>query len=281
MISKEYNILRHKVNYTVTESSDEFNKLDPSRKDAANDEAVQNIVYRSMNPEVRATFLHGREEVKADPTANPPIEGVSALIGVEEQMEDLLDGVDFVDNDNLSRKTKVAVGKDGKPRMRDGVEVESYDEAEEAYYNRALALLVKYKKFTSEETARAHFQPLIESIASGVKFDPTAKERTATGPKRLPAKYKLAAAKSITLGTIHRVNEHQLTKIGKSFTPTSTDLIKPEDKVYSGTIPASKDAHGKDIAEVQYNVLDKDAETYGWLIKEYFDWKNANEVAAL
>lgn len=245
MKAKQFKTLGHQITYQVPESSEEFNKLDPKRPDAACDEATNNIVYRSMHPETRYVFLHGREEVlNEDKTVKLP-----KIVGVEEET-------------GIERKTKPVIDpKTNKPRQKDGEDVTTFDESEEKFYNRVLATLVEQKKFASEDAARAHFQPLIESIASEVPFDVTAAERTERGPKKLAAKYKVAAAKVLAIGNVDAVNANQLKQIEKSFTPTGDTS-----KMFTG----SYEVDGK---ETSFSVSDKDAEALGWLIKEYLDFK--------
>lgn len=275
MKNKEYKVLGHKVNYNVPETSAEFNKLDPKREDAACDEAVANIVYRSMNPDTRFWFLHGRDAVEAKDSAP----AVAAIVGVETLLEDMFkdvvyDDKDKADDNTVARRTEIAKNAKGEVKMKDGAEVTKFVEAEEVYYNRALALAVKYKKFASEDAARAHFQPLIEQIAAEVPFDVTQAERTDRGPKKLAAKYKLAAAKSIALGNVEKLNTGVLTKIGKVFSPTNDTT-----KMFTGKYPA-KAADGSET-QVDFSVSDKDADTLGWLIKEYSDWKSQQELNVL
>ncbi len=250
MKQNEYKVLGHKVKYNVPENSAEFNLLDPKRPDAACEEATSNIVYRGMNPETRYTFLHGRDAVEAK-DGKP---GVSAIVGVEAETE-------------IPRKTKPSLGKDGKARVKDGVEVTVWDESEEVYYNRVLATLVETKKYASEDAARAHFDPLIVSIAAEVPFDVTQAERSERGPLKLAEKYKKTAAMVITNGTLDRVNSNQLAKIGKSFTLTNDTT-----KMYAGSVVVKEGEPA-----VTYNVSDKDAEALGRLIKEYQDWKADQE----
>lgn len=259
MIKKEYKTLGHKVEYMVPADSAEFNKLDPKRQDAANDEATANIVYRSMHPTVRFTFLHGldAEECKKLNESNT-LNGITAepWVGLEADT-----GID--------RFTEPVKGKDGKVRMKDGEEVTRFIESEERYYDRVKSTLVEQKKYASEDAVADHYDPIVKRLASYVAFDPTETERVDRGPKKLAAKYKLTAAKVLAMGNVNNVNANQLSKINKSFTPTAA--VGPEDKMYSGTYV---DASGK---EVQFTVLDADADTLGWLIKEYSDWK-ANQV---
>lgn len=258
MKQQEYKVLGHKVAYNVTESSVEFNKLDPKRTDAANDEAVANIVYRSMNPDTRYWFLHGRteEETKKLVEAGKLPSTATAIVGVEAET-----GID--------RKTEEAKGKDGKVRMKDGVPVTKFIEAEEVYYNRAIAELVAEKKYSSEEAVREHFQPIIAAIALEVPFDPTASEAAEKGPKKLAAKYKLAAAKSLSLGTVEHINTNLFTKINKTFTASGDTS-----KLFEGVF----DNNGE---QVPFKVSDKDAEALGWLIKEYLDWKASQELLTM
>jgi hypothetical protein len=280
MKAKEYKVLGHKVAYNVTESSDEFNKLDPSRKDASNDEAVANIVYRSMNPETRFTFLHGRDAIEAK-DGQP---GLAGIIGVEQEVSSwelpVPTGATYADGtpvDTWERRTKEVLDKKtGKPRVKDGEPVVIYNEAEEVYYNRVAAMSVAAKKFAAEDAFREHFQPLIEKIALEIKFDPTAPERAERGPRKLAFKYKAVAAKQIMNKTLDAVNANQLAKINKVFalrTPAEGEAPDRftgsyEEKAVDGT-----------VTTINFDVDNKDAEALGWLIKEYLDWK-ANQVMA-
>lgn len=259
MKQKEYKVLGHKVAYSVPESSAEFNALDPKRADAACDEAVSNIIYRSLNPDTRYWFLHGRseEETKKLVEAGKLPATATAIIGVEEET-----GID--------RKVEELKDKEGKARVKNGEPVTKFIEAEEVFYNRVLATLVADKKYASEDLARAHFQDLIASVAAEVPFDVASAEKTERGPKKLAIKYKNTAAKVLTLGNLDKVNANQLTKIGKSF-----EVSGDNTKLFAGSF---EDSTGK---EVQFSVSDKDAEALGWLIKEYFDWKASQEMLSL
>lgn len=262
MIKQEFRVLGHKIHYNVAESSEEFNKLDPKRKDAARDEAVNNIVYRSMNPDTRYWFLHGfsADDAKKLSESNP---GTTY---------ELYDGVE--EETGIPRKTEPAKNKAGEVRMKDGVEVTKFIEPEEVYYNRVIATLVSDKKYASEDVAREHFQPFIERIASYVPFDVTEAEHAERGPKKLAAKYKIAAAKAMSIGTVEKLNKLFEPAIGKTFTATNDST-----KMFSGKYP-HKDSSG-DETQVDFSVSDKDAEQLGWLVKEYQDWKASQELAAL
>lgn len=277
LVPKKTKVMGHEVTYMVTGSSIDFNKLDSKRTDAANDEAVNNIVYRSMNPWTRYYFLHGRDEVKAtDGTIT-----TTAIVGFEDQIEKLASGIELTDDDKtkgqtFARKTSVVM-KDGKPKLKDGVEVTRFDEAEDEYYKRALALAVKYKIFSSIESAQATFDSQMKSIATEVVFDVAASESAERGPKKLAAKYKITAAVILTKGTLAKVNENLLSKISESFEPKNDTS-----KMFTGKtlVKTNKlDAEGKPVfIEVEYNVSDSDAEALGWLYKRYQDWKNEQEA---
>jgi hypothetical protein len=276
MKDQQFRVLGHEVIYKVPESSEEFNKLDPKRPDAACEEATNNIVYRSMNPDTRYWFLHGlsAEEIKKGAETNTALANAQPYEGVESEMEHLLEDVTLDKDETASRKTIVAKNSKGEVRMKDGVEVTKFSESEEVFYNRVIALAVKYKKFASEDVAREHFDPTIKRIASYVPFDVTQAERAERGPVRLAGKYKLAAAKSLALGTTEKLNGLFQPTIGKTFAATNDTT-----KMFTGKYPAKK-ADGSE-EQVDFSVSDKDAEALGWLIKGYQDWKASQELAAL
>lgn len=281
MKQEQYKVLGHEVNYLVPETSTEFNALPHDAKvaDPCLEEAKANIVYRSMNPDTRFLFLHGRSQAEVDAAAKetPPktlsvIKGVEA--DVEEMTADLTDvaslGMKYASDgevaSSFARRVKVSKNKKGEVRKDEsGNEITTFDEPEEQYYNRVLAGLVAAKKFASEDAARAHFDPTIKQIALEVPFDIMAGPREARGPKKLAAKYKLTAAKIIVAGTLDSFNTNQLTAIGKSYT-----LTNDETKMFEGVIPAD----GKRFTtDTNFKVSDKDAEAIGWLVKEWSDWK--------
>lgn len=284
MIKKEFRTMGHKIAYLVPETSAEFNTFDTSRADAACDEAVNNIVYRSMHPDTRAIFLHGQEEKKDETTGVITQEKVT---GVEEESNSW--GLDFSNGleikrggekvlvTNFDRFTKPVLDKEGKQRVKDNVEVTTWDETEEKYYDRVLAMSVALKKFASEDAARAHFQPLIDHVASLVPFDPKATARAERGPVKLPAKYKIFAAKKLATGTVDALMAGITAAIGKTFTPHV-----PKDgetvKLFTGKYP-EKTPDGKS-AEVDFSVPDADAEALGKLVQEYQTWKTNQDLAS-
>lgn len=289
MKKEPYKVLGHEVNYNVPETSTEFNALphDPKVTDPCLEEAKANIVYRSMNPDTRFLFLHGRSQTEVDEAAKAtPPKTLALIVGVEEQVESLTAEITDVASlgmkyasdgevaSSFSRRTKVRKSKDGSVKKNEaGEELTAFDEPEEQYYNRVIAGLVAAKKFASEDAVREHFQPLIESIAAEVPFDIMAGPREARGPKKLAAKYKLAAAKVILAGTLDSLNANQLTSINKSYTLTGDTA-----KMFEGTIPAD----GKRFtADTPFKVSDKDAEALGWLIKEWSDWRAQQAMEAI
>ena len=277
MKEQTFKVLGHEVVYTVAESSVEFNKLDPKRPDAACAEANNNIVYRGMNPYTRDWFLHGfdltDDDVKKLITANPSVT-YTPYEGVESEIETLLKDEVLAEGETPSRKTVPAKNAKGEVRTKDGVEVTKYNESQEVFYNRVLALAVKYKKFGSEDLARDHFDPIIKRLASYVPFDVTEREVGERGPKKLAGRYKIAAAKALSIGSVEKLNKHFTTSINKVFVPTNDTS-----KLFTGKYP-TKAADGTE-SQVDFSVSDKDAEDLGWKIKEYQDWKSSQELAQL
>lgn len=201
--------------------------------------------------DVRSIFLHGQEG-KPEADGKPAVEEV---IGVE-------------DLTKIPRNT-VPVLKEGKAVVKDGEPVVEYDESEKLYFNRVIATLVKDGKHADEDEARASFQELFDQAIKVVGFPAEASERKPTGPKRLPAKYKISAAITIALGNVEKVNT-LMAPIKKTFTASGDDTKKFAGKA---TLPNGK--------EVNYDVSDKDAETLGWLLKEYQDYRTTQELASM
>lgn len=212
--------------------------------------------------EIRDVFLHGADTVAATDTtpARPKIVGVEELTGI-------------------ARNTKPVLDKEGKPKLADGEPVTEFDETQGKYFDRVVATLVKDGKYSTEEEALASFQSLFDEVITYVGFPAAKAESKAKAPAKLAAKYKVAAAKVIAKGTTESVNSNQLAKIGKTFT-ASTVAEGETPKLYTGTYPDGQNEDGTP-KQVSFSVNDKDAETLGWLIKEYFDWKAAQEMTSL
>jgi hypothetical protein len=264
MQTVEYRTLGYKLPFEAPSTVDEFNanawKAPTGEGNPCLTEAINNIIYRGSLAEFRFVFLHGREEKKDD-------KGVvieTAIQGVEDQT-------------GIKRLTEEVKGKDGKVRMKDNEPVTKFTESEEKYFDRVIATLVNDKKFASEETARQSFEPFAQSVAKEIHFDAAARERTFSGPKKLAAKYKLTAARILAAGTVAKANANYLINIGKEFVPTDdkTTLFKG---TYEVLDPTTKKPTGQ---TAQVEVSDKDAEALGWLLKEYQDWKAAQEQLAM
>lgn len=276
LVLKATRSLGHDIRYYVSASSADFNKLDTKRPDAANDEATANIIYRSMNPDFRHWFLHGREEEAAKDGQL----AVTAIQGVEAEVLSwnlpVPPGFTYKDKsvvDSWARATKEAKNAKGEVRMKDNAPVEVFDtskETEDDYYSRVIAMAVAAKKFASEDAARAHWQTLAENVAIECAFDVQARERVSRLPAKLPAKYKMTAAVMIVRGKAHHFMTNTFSKV-RSETWTATNDTS---KTYAGTAQVNG-------SEVPFSVSDKDAESLGKLIKEYQDWKDAQDREAM
>lgn len=172
---------------------------------------------------------------------------------------------------SITRESKV-VGK-----TKAGKDIVQW-EADGKYINRTLAQLGKedfaHLQEKVDEACR-NFKDDDNSTPEALSVDLKGTEKKAGGGVKLAAKYKTTAAMSIALGTVDKVNEAQLAKIGKSFTPTN-DMSK----VFKGSgerVTGRNDDGTPKKETVNFEVSDKDAETYGWLIKEYFAWKELQE----
>jgi hypothetical protein len=272
MVKQKFKTLGYEIEYNVPSTVDEYNKLDTKRTNACLEDAILNTAYRQMHVETRNLFLNGREAEEAK-DGKP---AVAEILGFEEQLGTLLDGVKVDPKNPPSRKRKPALDKDGKPRKdTDGEPITVPDETQQVFFNRGIALLVHHKKFAGEDAARKHFEGFIQKLALGVVCDPSAPEPSEKGPKKLRAIFKVAAARLIAMGTFANFNTKNLKPhLGKEFVPT-----KDITKMFTGEYP-HVNKEGKEV-QVPFNVSDKDAEALGWLIKEHQDWKNANELRQL
>lgn len=145
-------------------------------------------------------------------------------------------------------------------------------EADGKYVNRVMAEkgwddLTKFQVQVDE--ACRNFKEDEASTPEPLAVDLTERVRKAPTAKRLPAKYKEAAAKVLAIGNLDNVNTNVLSKINKSFTATGDT-----EKMFSGQY----DDKGTAVA---FNVSDKDAEALGWLLKEYFDYKASQELLSM
>lgn len=226
------------------------------------DRANQYIRYHVTLGDVRELFLHGQEaEAASDGKA-----AVEAIEGVDKQS-------------GIERKSKPVLDKEKKPVVKDGVAVTEWDETEGEYFKRVIATLVDEKKFTSAEDARKSFQPLFDQCIKTVGFPAFATEHKAHGPVKLPAKYKIFAAKKLATGTVDSIMAQITAAINKSFTPAPAPTDGTQPKMYVGKYP-EKSADGTTTTEVDFSVVDADAETLGKLVQEYQTWKTNQDLSA-
>ena len=264
MTTKDYKTLGYTLPFKVPSSELEFNqtawKAPTGEGNPCLAKAIDQVSYHVTLGEFRDVFLHGREEKKNE--AGHVIE--TAIAGIEQQTE-------------IPRKTKPVLAKDKSVKMKDGEPVTTFDETQEEYFDRVIATLFSEKRHASEDAARAHFEPFAREVASLLEFDASARARAEFGPRKLAAKYKLTAARIIAAGTIAKANTNYLANIGKTFEPTN-DTTKMFTGTYEVLDSATKKPTGK---TAQVEVSDKDAEALGWLLKEYQDWKAAQEQLAM
>lgn len=160
-------------------------------------------------------------------------------------------------------------------------------EADGKYVNRALAAkdLEDFKSLQPQLDALCRAFQDEDDVKAGKPGTPLAvdlkgTERKGAGVRKLAAKYKQTAAVLITKGLVDQINKNQLANIGKTFVATNDTT-----KMFTGkaSVKTSKvDEAGKPVyAEIEYNVSDKDAETLGWLWKDYQDWKSLQEADAV
>jgi len=168
----------------------------------------------------------------------------------------------------VERKMKGTGKKD-----KDQNEIMVPDESEGKYASRVMA--------TQGWEDLKQFQPDLDSIARNYKgegeetaaplaVDIKQRERKSAGPKKLADAYKLTAAKIITNGTIDKANR-QLANINKTFTPTNDQT-----KLYKKEYVDDKTGEKKTV-----EVSDADAETLGWMLKEFAAWQQAQTMAAM
>lgn len=190
--------------------------------------------------------------------------------------------------EKIVRFTKPALDKDKKPKTVDGKPVMVPCESQGDFARRFCALQGwdDLKQFQPQIDAWAKSIPDTDAEGNEIPgqvhalaVDARTPERKAKAPTKLAAKYKVAAAKVITKGTVDSVNFNQLAKINKSFAPAPSaegEVVK----LYTGTYPDGQNEDGSP-KQVSFSVSDKDADTLGWLIKEYFDWKAQQEMLAI
>ena len=149
------------------------------------------------------------------------------------------------------RKTKPVLDKAGAVKKNaKGEELTAYDETEEEFFDRIVA---------ANSITEADQQKLADVVASQLVFDPSATERKPAAPKKLAAKYVENAKKLIAGGKIDELNKRLSKAINKTFTPVTT--------LTDGQTQEQLDA--------------ANAETLGWLVKEFVEWNEAQTMAKL
>jgi hypothetical protein len=192
--------------------------------------------------------------------------------------------VDVKAGEKITRFTKpVLDAKTKQPRKdKDGNVLETWAEAEGAFARRFMALMGwdDLKQFQPNIDSWAKNVPDVDengNVIAGkthpLAVDAKAAERKPAAPRKLAAKYKDIAAKRIQEGTIDEFNQKYLSKINRVFTPTGDTS-----KMYAKTAVFSQ--NGTDTS-VNLNVSDADAETLGWLVKEYIDWAAAQTASGM
>tara|TARA_R110000868_G_scaffold160977_5_gene390829 strand:- start:1153 stop:1755 length:603 start_codon:yes stop_codon:yes gene_type:complete len=108
----------------------------------------------------------------------------------------------------IERKTKETgktrtIKEEGKPDITEAVVV--WAETESDYFARVLA---------ETKTDKTAYQGLLDSVAAGLKFDPSAAESAPSGPKKVAKKWLDAAQEVINAGAAERVAAALTTKLG-------------------------------------------------------------------
>lgn len=214
MKTQKFTSLGLGINLQVPETVEEFDQ-NAKKTGACLAEAINNVVYRGSLAEFRNVFLHGRE---ADET-----NGVTAIKGLD-------------DLTGIERTTKPVLDKNGKPTMRDGKEVTSYDETEKEYFDRVCA---------TQSVEVEAFRTLADEVASAIAFDASATERKAPQPKKLAEIYKNSA--KAVVGNIDKnwpKLEAMFAKTGTALPVLGDDVEKNIDLV-GWALKAHKDAEAK------------------------------------
>jgi len=141
------------VNLNVPADVAEYNALAPARENAVLQDAISNVVYRSSLASFRKEFVLALSK-----------------------------------ETNIPRQTKEVPA--GKPDAA-GVQKTKLvpDETEKDYVDRVIASLALAEAKTEDEI-RARFQPLADSIAAKLKFDPS--EDVSEGVAKKPTKESIA-----------------------------------------------------------------------------------------
>lgn len=192
MKTAKYNSLLDDIPFSVPETTAEYDKL-AGVVDACLKEGTDSVVWRSNLTDWRYHFLHGLDQATIDADRKLPelqrtfTDTAKPVKGVEEKS-----GID--------RKTVQVLGKDGKPKMKDGQPVEVYDkdDSEKVFFKRVCATMVATKKAGTEDAAAEMFRADGVALAGYIRFNPAPRPAGEKGPKKLSEKLKVEAAKWLT-----------------------------------------------------------------------------------
>jgi hypothetical protein len=233
----------------VPETVEEYDSL-AGKPGACLESGVMNAVYRGRGglADFRYYLVHGITEDDLKSEDNKGLFAVTSPVDGLEQTT------------KIERKWKDSLDKAGKPVVRDGETVQVPAESEDEYVKRVLV-----EKGGEVE----QFQPIADGISAALILDPKARERKATGPKKLAARFKDFAGSLLSKGTfatfLSGMFVKETSKPAPAFTPTGDTS-----KIYTFTNPRTKETG---------EVSDKDAETLGWFVKEWETAKNNNDLA--
>lgn len=183
MKSLEVNSLGFTMTKSVPSTVEEYNSL-AKRADGCLEDAIASTLYRGTFAEFRSIFLHGAD---ADGDL-PALEGLDKLTGIE-------------------RRTKTTKSPKGE-------DVESWDETEAKFFDRIVA-----EKFSGDKDAAiAAYQSHAQAAMDRASFDPSAKERTSAGPKKVAKTYIAVAAEAVKSGKGQRLAELLGSYLGRAVT---------------------------------------------------------------
>lgn len=174
--------LGFKLNKSVPETNEEYERLANRGPNAACEDATASTLYRSTFPVFRDIFLHGQDAVGDQPA----IVGLDKITGVE-------------------RKTK-----DGTKKNADGTFVQVWDETEGAYWKRLKATLN-----LSDEEADTKFAAEAQVAMDAAPFDPSIRVAAPSGPKAISKTIQAIADEAVNSGKADALAAALSNKLGK------------------------------------------------------------------
>lgn len=267
MKTQEFKSMGLVAKLKVFETVDEYDQK-AGKVGACLDSGNRNMIYRGRGglADVREFVANGitDADIKEDPKLF--VEGATSTLSLG-------------DVTGIERKASPSLDKEKKPIVKDGEVVMKFDEDEEPYLKRVCAELTDkakegdvtlpndlvIKRGSSVEPP--FFQFLADSVCAILVPDPAERERKSAGPKKLAAKYKEIAGALLANGNYSTfLSDRFAPLVGR--TPTFT-LTNDMTKTFTGTNQKDKST---------FSVSDKDAESLGWLVKE---WSLAREAKEL